>query len=138
MRERITVPLVTLVLALSLAAPVAAGPLEDGAAAYERGDYTHARQLWRPLADQGDATAQYNLGVEYANGQGVPQDYAEAVKWYRLAADQGDGYAQVNLGVLYAQGLGVPQDYVLAYKWFDLGATAGSWRPITETTPCSS
>ena len=50
------------------------------------------------LASQGVAVSQYNLGVMYANGEGVPQDYAEAVRWYRLAADQGLGEAQLNLG----------------------------------------
>ena len=45
--------------------------------------------------------AQYNLGVMYDNGDGVPQDYKEAVKWYRLAAEQGDASAQYNLGLMY-------------------------------------
>ena len=44
---------------------------------------------WKPLADQGHAYAQYNLGWMYANGEGVPEDDAEAVRWLRLAADQG-------------------------------------------------
>ena len=65
-----------IVFVLWLAAPVAAGPFEDGNAAYERGDYTNALRLLRPLAYQGVARAQYNLGVMYDEGQGVPQDYA--------------------------------------------------------------
>jgi len=68
MRARITTAIVALVLALSLAAPVAAGPLEDANAAYGRGDYAHALRLWRPLAAQGNATAQYNLGLLYEGG----------------------------------------------------------------------
>ena len=67
-----------IVLLLSLAAPVAAGPLEDATAAYDRGDYATALRLLRPLADQGDAIAQFNLGLMYDQGQGVPQNYAEA------------------------------------------------------------
>ena len=59
-----------IVLLLSLAAPVAAGPLEDATAAYDRGDYATALRLLRPLADQGDASAQFNLGVMYDNGRG--------------------------------------------------------------------
>ena len=51
-------------------------------------------------AERGNASAQYNLGVMYAKGQGVRQDYAEAVRWYRRAAEQGDVQAQSNLGVL--------------------------------------
>jgi len=70
----------------------------------------------RARAEQGDATAQYNLGVRYADGRSIPQDDAEAVRLYRLAADQGDADAQYNLGVMYANGLGVPQDDVEAAR----------------------
>ena len=66
-----------------------AGALEDCEAAYSRQDYAEALPLCRPLAEQGDAKVQSNLGFMYQNGQGVAQDYAEAVKWYRKAADQG-------------------------------------------------
>ncbi len=79
-------------LVLCLAAPVAAGPFEDGADAAERGDFATALQLWQLLTNQGDPRAQQSLGNMYANGQGVPQDDAEAVKWFRKAADQGDPY----------------------------------------------
>ena len=74
------------------------------------------------LANQGDATAQYNLGLMYANGQGVTQSYTEAVKWYRLAADQGFAQAQFNLGNMYANGRGVAKDYVEAERWWRLVA----------------
>jgi len=53
------------------------------------------------LAEQGSAEAQYNLGLMYANGDGVPQNDEEAVRWYRLAAEQGDANAQFNLGGMY-------------------------------------
>ena len=76
-------------------------------------------------AESGDATAQFNLGVMYQSGQGVPQDYADAMKWYRLAADQGDEDAQNNLGVMYAKGQGVPQDYAEAVKWYRMAAEQG-------------
>ena len=68
----------------------------------------------RARAAQGDAEAQFNIGVMYAEGRGVPRDDAEAVRWYRLAAEQGHAYAQFNLGVMYAYGEGVPQDDVQA------------------------
>ena len=58
----------------------------------------------------GYANAQYNLGLAYDNGQGVPQDDAQAVAWFRKAAEQGDANAQHNLGYAYANGQGVPQD----------------------------
>ncbi len=72
---------------MALAVPSNAGPFEDGNAAYQRGDYATALRLWRPLAEQGDAGAQYNLGLMYREGQGVSQDDAEAAKWYRKAAE---------------------------------------------------
>ena len=95
---------------------------KDGKDAYERKDYKTAYKLWLPLAEQGNATAQYNLGVMYYNGQGVPQDYKEAVRLYRLAAEQGLARAQSNLGVMYRKGRGVPQDYKEADKWWRLAA----------------
>ena len=71
-------------------------------------------------ATQGDANSQYNLGVIYTNGIGVPQDDKEAVKWYLLAAEQGYASAQYNLGLMYNNGEGVPQDHVMAYAWVNL------------------
>ena len=109
-------------LMLSCAAPVAAGPLEDAFAAYNQGDYATVLRLMRPLAEQGAAVAQHNLGVIYENGLGVPQNYAEAVKWYRLAAEQGYGPSQFNLGLLYDKGRGVSQNDVEAVKWYSLAA----------------
>jgi hypothetical protein len=61
----------------------AAGQLDDGQAAIERGDYTTAMRLLGPLAEQGDAKALYKLGWMYDNGQGVAQDYAQALVWPR-------------------------------------------------------
>lgn len=81
-----------------LAGVAAAGPLEDGIAAYESSDYKTALKLLRPLAEQGPAMAQVNLGAMYVEGAGVPQDYAEAVKWIRLAAEQGEAEGQLLLG----------------------------------------
>jgi TPR repeat protein len=73
---------------LLVAVQGASAAFAEGAAAYIRGDYTTALAEWRPLAAQGDANAQFiNLGIMYANGEGVPQDYAEAAKWLRLSAE---------------------------------------------------
>ena len=111
-----------IILVLSFAAPLAAGPFEDAIVAHGRGDYATALRLMRPLANQGLAGAQYNLGQMYLQGQGVPQDNAEGAKWYRLAANRGYALAQYNLGVMYAKGSGVPQDDAEAMKWFRLAA----------------
>ncbi len=122
------------VLSLMLTGGAAAGPFEDGLAAYNRGDYATALRLWRPLAEGGIATTQYNLGVMYAKGQGVRQDDAEAVKWYRLAAKQGHARAQYNLGVMYNEGRGVPQDYAEAVKWYRLAAKQGNATGVVTVT----
>ncbi|MDC1000973.1 tetratricopeptide repeat protein [Alphaproteobacteria bacterium] len=76
-------------------------------------------------AEQGDATAQYELGYMYNFGEGVAEDKEAAVKWYRLAADQGDVGAQFNLGVLYFFGEGVAEDKEAAEKWYRLAAEQG-------------
>ena len=82
------------------------------------------------LASQGNVQAQYNLGLMYANGEGVSEDDAEAVKWYRLAADQGNAIAQFNLGVMYANGEGVPSNSVIAYAWLNIAAASGDKNTI--------
>ena len=91
---------------------------QQGFEATERGDYQTAFKLWLPLAEQGNASTQFNLGVMYEDGRGVKQDDVEAVKWYRQAAEQGEAKAQFNLGVMYAKGQGVRQDKGQAKEWF--------------------
>ena len=81
-------------------------------------DYGEAVRWYRKAAAQGYASAQYNLGVSYANGQGVPQDYGEAVKWWRKVAAQGYAKAQAKLGLCYYNGQGVPRDYGEAVRWW--------------------
>ena len=77
-----------LVLLVCAAGPAVAGPIEDAAGAYVRGDYATALRLLRPLAEQGNPGGQYNLGALYERGNGVPQDYVQALKWYSLAASR--------------------------------------------------
>ena len=117
-----------LLLAGSLlgAAPVwADGDWDRARTAHERGDYAEEVALIRPLAEKGFAFAQFNMGVLYDNGQGLPQDDAQAMVWYRKAAEQGLPQAQVNLGIMYEQGEGVPADKVEAYFWYALADSQG-------------
>ena len=79
---------------------VFADDFQDGFDAYKRKDYKEAYKLFLPLAEQGVAEAQYNLGVMYDKGLGVPQDYKEAVKWFRLAAEQGNTEAREVLDLI--------------------------------------
>ena len=83
---------------------------DKGASAYKRGDYVTALDVFRPLAENGDAKAQSILGLMYSYGEGVPVDYREAARWYRRAAEQNSSVAQYNLGMLYLDGRGVPRD----------------------------
>jgi len=119
----------TLALALLLIAvppqAASADDFERGLNAYNAGDYESAITEWLPLAKQGDAMAEFGLGVMYHKGEGVPQDQAEAAKWYRRAAEQGHASAQHNLGVMYDEGKGVPQDYAEAVTWYRRAAEQG-------------
>ena len=123
--------LATIVL-VSFAAPVAAGSYDDAVSALSRGDYATAMRLFRPLAEQGDAKAQFTIGLMYVNGQGVQRNDAEALRWYRLAAERGDARAQFNLGIMYRNGQGVPQDYVHAFMWLSLSAARGNQSAINN------
>jgi hypothetical protein len=122
MRHCATLVRASLIL-VAIGGAATAGPFEDAAAAYHRGDYAAALRLWRPLAEQGDADAQFHLGVMYESGQGVLRSDAEAINWYRKAAEQDDAVAQFNLGVLYAKGLS--PNHAEAALWYRLAADHG-------------
>ena len=80
---------------------------------------------YRKGADQGDAQAQFNLGVCYSYGLGVAKDHVEAAKWYRKAAEQGKASAQFGFGGCYAEGECVAQDLDEAAKWYRKAAEQG-------------
>ena len=102
------------------AVPVSAQDFNTGMAAYKSGNFSTALEEWEPLAEQGNAFAQFNLGIMYDYDFG---DYKKAVKWYALSAAQGLNAAQFNLGVMYDYGYGVPKDFILAHLWFDLAGS---------------
>ena len=119
-----------------------AADFAKGLAAYQAGDFATALAEWKPLAEQGDASAQSNLGLMYFNGEGAIEDYKEAVKWFRLAAAQGNVSAQTSLGLMLANGQGVIQDNVYAHMWSNIAAANGSERArgnkdilVKEMTP---
>jgi len=99
---------------------------QTGLDAYAKGNFPLALEKFRPLAEQGNALAQFNMGVMYRQGQGVPQDDKQAIAWWSKAAEQGHVEAMDNLGLRYGRGQGVAQDWVQAYKWFSLAAAAGN------------
>ena len=114
-------------LSLLFANPAFSADFQKGLDAAQRGDYAAALKEWRPLAQQGGATAQFNLGTMYDKGRGVSQDYKEAMKWSCKAAEQGNASSQEFLGItIYGLGNGVPQDYVESYAWLNISAAQGS------------
>ncbi|OGS89575.1 MAG: hypothetical protein A2X75_04970 [Gallionellales bacterium GWE2_58_10] len=104
----------------ALTGPAMADALSDATRVYNTGDYEQAAKLYRPLAEKGNAEAQYVLGMMYRAGRGVERDNKEARKWYQLAAEQGHPIAQFYLGWMYAHGKSVPQDYVKSYMWINI------------------
>lgn len=117
---------IALILSTTLfaARPAFAG-FDEGLAAYGKNDYASALKEWRPLAESGDAKAQYYLGVMRKNAQGVAQDYALALAWYRKSAGQKYAPAQNGLGSMYDGGLGVARDDKTAARYYRYAAEQG-------------
>ncbi len=99
--------------------------MQRAAEAYKAQDYARAMIFMRKAADQGDAKAEYNIGVMYYGGQGVARDYAQAMIWFRKAADQGLAHAQNSIGVMYNNGRGVALDHRQAMIWYRKAADQG-------------
>ena len=118
--------IIGLTLLLSLGSGVASSAdFNKGVEAYNSGDFKTALAEWKPLAAQGNAVIQYNLGVMYENGEGVPENDKTAVKWLTLAAKQGYAKAQGYLGLMYQNGEGVLENDKTAVEWLTLAAKQG-------------
>jgi uncharacterized protein len=117
---------VTLVVVTALASVgLAKADAADGWKAFHAGDYAKAIKEFMPRVEQGDAAAQYWVGIVYYDERSDLQDYDEAEKWFRKAAEQGVVDAQRYLGEMYIKGRGVPQDFVLAHMWSNLAGMNG-------------
>ena len=79
----------------------------------------------RKLAGQGDAEAQWQMGVRFHNGEGVPHDDAQAMQWFQRAAEQGHVTAQGALGAYYFAARGAPEDLSKAYFWSVIAMAKG-------------
>jgi len=109
--------------AILLATSALAG-VKEGVDAWQAGNFGAAVKEWRPLADQGDSDAQFNLGQAYKLGRGVPADLRIAQSWYEKAAQQGHAQAQANLGLILFQN----GDRARALPWIRKAADAGDPR----------
>jgi uncharacterized protein len=114
---RKTLLVLTVIAALSLDA-LAQPTVDAGFRAYQAQDYPVALSNLRPLAEDGDAYAQYVLGVMYAMGQGVTRNDDIAIVLYRKSANQGNADAQFAMGKMYKNARGVTRDYEQAVGWF--------------------
>jgi hypothetical protein len=126
--RRTTLAFLIALPALLASAAAFAGPFEDGKAEFDKGDAAAAFRIWKPLADEGDVSAQFWLGQMYDLGRGVPKNYGQATTWYRRAAEQGNVMAQHNLATMYEAGEGVTvSDYSLsaAASWYRRAAERG-------------
>ena len=112
---------------LPLHADVAAGMR-----AFRNKDYNTAFNEWKTAAEQGNAEAQFDLGVLYAQGRGVKRDLTVAEQWYRKAAAQGNAEAEFALGQMYARGWGVPRDEADAIRWFEMANAPETDGPATD------
>ena len=119
--------IITIVLLLAVQS-ASAVDFWTGSTYYLMGDFTAALREWRPLAEEGDARAQYYLGIMYANGEGVPENNRQAAYWFRKSARQGNSQSQYRLGMMYANGEGVPEDDTQAVYWFRKSAKQGDAR----------
>jgi|LWDU01.1.fsa_nt_gi TPR repeat protein len=117
--------LITIVVLIFSVSVSSFANFNDGFAAYQKGDYKTALNKWRPLAEQGKASAQFIIGVMYFEGKGVLQDYKESVKWYRKAAEQGHPGGQLYLGNMYTNGDGVLKDYKESVRLYTKAAEQG-------------
>ena len=104
--------------------------------AENKNQHKEALGYYKLAAEQGNADAQYKLGLLYSNGQGVEQDYVEGAMWYRKAAEQGYAYAQNNLGVCYYNGEGVEQSYDEAVRWYEKSALQNNVTAMRNLAGC--
>jgi len=125
------IPTLLSFVALLAAIPTLAD-FQAGVDAFQKGDYATAAKEWRPLAEAGDPIAQFNLGLLFLDGHGVPQSPAEAASWFRRAAEQDYVPAQHNLGAMYGTGQGVKRDLIQAYKWLNICAAKGNSGCVTQ------
>ncbi len=79
-------------------------------------------------ASEGSAEAEFQLGLLYEQGRGVPKSDAKALEWYQKAAALGHATAQCNIASMYQAGKGVPKDEAKATEWYQKAAAKGNAR----------
>jgi TPR repeat protein len=134
MKKRIIYSYILLIVMIAVVPAAGAGQDDDldaAVKAVEQQDFMTAYQLLKKLAEQGNAEAQYNLGILYRQGKGVMRDTKQAVQWFKKAADQGLATAQYYVGNAYDVGEGVEKNTELAVQWYQKAAKNGD--PLAQT-----
>ena len=118
--------LVAAALIAFAAAPLSGQSVKSGIDAWQRADYSGAVAIWRPLAEKGDADAQFNLGQAYRLGKGVPINLSAAQTWFERAANSGHLDAETTLGLLLFQNGNQSE----GIKWLRRAAEQGEPRAL--------
>lgn len=118
--------LLTAALVALAAAPLSAQSVKAGIEAWQKADYARAVAIWSPLAENGDADAQFNLGQAYRLGRGVPTNLSRAKDWFERAAMRGHVDALTTLGLLLFQN----GEQTQGLKWLSQSAEQGEPRAM--------
>jgi TPR repeat protein len=121
-------------VAILLSVPAAWCDVAAGMQAFRNKDYQKAFHEWKVSADAGQAEAQFDLGLLYAQGLGVQRDLTVAASWYRKSAEQGNAEAEFALGQMYSRGWGVPRDQSDALRWLQMASDPDSEGPPSDWT----
>ena len=121
----ITCRVMALVIGLCGVTALQGQTLQQSDEAYAKKDYKTAFEGYRKLGNQGNATAQFQLGLMYHQGEGQTKDDTKALFWYRKAADQGNSNAQFNVGLMYHNGEAVAKNEQQAVSWLLKAAQQG-------------
>ena len=120
-----------LLIALVVAPVPSRADFTAGLKAYDAGDFKTAMKEWLPLAQAGDAEAQFRVGRLYDVGEGVPRNAEKAISWYQKSAEQKNLNAAFNLGSIFYEGTLVKKNYAKAYKYWRLAAETGD--PVSQS-----
>ena len=98
---------------------------QKGLTAYQQGNFVTAFSEFKPLAEQGDTSAAFNIAQLYRTGKGVLRDYKKAVKWFRVAAEKNHLESQYSLALMYKEGQGVIKNNKIYILWLSMAAGGG-------------
>lgn len=113
-------------VALMLSINSFADTLQEGYEAVRNGNPEQGHAILQPLAEGGDADAQYAVALLYREGWGVEKNMKTAAGYYQKSAEQDHRDAMFEMGWLHQTGEGgLVQDYGKSAKWYQKSAEKG-------------